>query len=274
MAYSRFFLMIAASTAIMFGLMYLNTYLPGHVFWSETRVYMALLMGAAMAVVMLAFMQDMYGNTKLNLAIFAGAIALFAVSLWLVRSQATVQDRAYMRAMIPHHSIAIMTSDRAEISDPRVRRLADDIIFAQDKEIAEMRYLVAQISDRGDAEAQAGPSQAALTSAPEALASEVLSRVDPEFLEPHDIAQLFPDGPECRFSYTRDSPPVLVTGNGTALVRISGDLVRLTGGEDGYAADPLDVALRPAGSGDLHDLTIRAAPEYEAGFRGRYTCTT
>ena len=135
MAYSRFFLMIAVSTVLMFGLMYLNTYLISHIFWSETRAYMAIVMGAVMAFVMLAFMLGMYKNRTLNIAIFAGSIIVLAGALWLVRSQVTVQDRAYMRAMIPHHSIAIMTSTRAEITDPRVRTLADDIIYAQDKEI-------------------------------------------------------------------------------------------------------------------------------------------
>ncbi|MFU1682869.1 DUF305 domain-containing protein [Phaeobacter piscinae] len=151
MAYSRFFLMIAVSTILMLGLMYLNTFLTGHVFWSETRAYMAVVMGAAMAFVMLAFMLGMYENRTLNIAIFAGSIVVFAGALWLVRSQETVQDRSYMRAMIPHHSIAIMTSSRAEITDPRVRALADDIIYAQDKEIAEMRYLIADISANGEA---------------------------------------------------------------------------------------------------------------------------
>ena len=142
--------MIATSTVVMFILMYLNTYLLSHVFWSETRAYMALLMGATMAIIMLAFMLSMYSNKSINTAIFAGAALAFAGSLWLVRSQVTVGDTSYMRAMIPHHSIAIMTSSRAEISDPRVRKLADEIVYAQDKEIAEMRYLINEIenSDR------------------------------------------------------------------------------------------------------------------------------
>ena len=140
MSYWRFAAMIATSTVVMFGLMYLNTYLLTHVFWSETRAYMALLMGATMAIIMLAFMLSMYSSKTVNAAIFSGAVVVFAASLWLVRSQVTVGDTSYMRAMIPHHSIAIMTSSRADISDPRVRKLADEIIYAQDKEIAEMRY--------------------------------------------------------------------------------------------------------------------------------------
>ncbi|WP_296597635.1 DUF305 domain-containing protein [Phenylobacterium sp.] len=138
MSYVRFAAMIATSTLVMFGLMYLNTYALEHVRFSETRAYMALLMGAAMTVVMLAFMFGMYANKRLNIAILAAAAVVFCGSLWLVRSQQTVGDVAYMKAMIPHHSIAIMTSERAHIKDPEVRRLADGIIDAQVREIVEM----------------------------------------------------------------------------------------------------------------------------------------
>ncbi|MFN3573293.1 DUF305 domain-containing protein [Phenylobacterium sp.] len=145
MSYKRFFAMIATSTVVMFGLMYLNTYRLEHVLFSETRVYMAILMGATMAVIMLGFMLGMYKNRAANIAIFAGAAVVFAGSLFLVRSQATVSQVSYMRAMIPHHSIAIMTSERAQITDPRVRKLADEIIAAQRREIAEMKYLIAEL---------------------------------------------------------------------------------------------------------------------------------
>ncbi|WP_293414220.1 DUF305 domain-containing protein [Phenylobacterium sp.] len=145
MSYKRFFAMIATSTVVMFGLMYLNTYRLEHVLFSETRVYMAILMGATMAVIMLGFMLGMYKNRAANIAIFAGAAVVFAGSLFLVRSQATVSQVSYMRAMVPHHSIAIMTSERAQITDPRVRKLADEIIAAQRREIAEMKYLIAEL---------------------------------------------------------------------------------------------------------------------------------
>src|SRR3546814_16923565 len=115
MSYIRFGLMILTSTVVMFILMYLNTYAWEHVFFSETRIYMAVLMGATMAVIMLGYMLGMYANKQLNIAIFAGAVVVFALSLWLVRSQATVSGPSYMRALIPHHSIAIMTSARAQI---------------------------------------------------------------------------------------------------------------------------------------------------------------
>jgi len=144
-AYARFAAMIGTSTLVMYGLMYLNTYALDHVYFSETRAYMALLMGAAMAIVMLGFMWRMYASRAANLVILAGAAAVFAVSLWLVRSQATVDQVSWMRAMIPHHSIAILTSERATLADPRVRALASGIIQTQREEIAEMQELIAEL---------------------------------------------------------------------------------------------------------------------------------
>jgi uncharacterized protein (DUF305 family) len=109
---------------------------------------MALLMGATMAMVMLVFMWGMYKSRAANIGILVGGAVVFAVSLWLVRSQETVADVSYMEAMIPHHSIAIMTSERAHIRDPRVRKLADGIIEAQVREIGEMKNLIANLEKK------------------------------------------------------------------------------------------------------------------------------
>jgi uncharacterized protein (DUF305 family) len=103
---------------------------------------MALVMGATMAAIMLGFMLKMYTNRLMNIAIVAASAVIFSVALWLVRSQVTVRDVSYMKAMIPHHSIAILTSERARIIDPRVRKLADQIIETQRQEIAEMKELI------------------------------------------------------------------------------------------------------------------------------------
>jgi len=145
MSYGCFAAMIVTSTAVMFGLMYLNTYALDHVTYSQTRTWMALLMGAVMAIIMTGFMWSMYKNKTANAAIVAGSVVVFAASLWLVRSQDTVYDVSYMKAMIPHHSIAIMTSERAHIRDPRVRKLADGIIEAQVREIEQMKSLIADL---------------------------------------------------------------------------------------------------------------------------------
>ncbi|KIN69932.1 DUF305 domain containing protein [Sulfitobacter noctilucae] len=157
--YGRFFAMIGTSTVVMYGLMYLNTYALDHVFFSQTRMWMALYMGGMMAIIMLAFMLGMYSNKKANIAIFAGAAIAFAAGLFLVRSQDTVGDVAWMKAMIPHHSIAILTSERANISDPRVQELATTIIEAQRGEIAEMKRYIADIEANGDAPAGTARNQ-------------------------------------------------------------------------------------------------------------------
>ena len=159
--YALFAAMIATSMVVMFGLMYLNTYAFSHVRWSETRFYMTFIMGAAMAVIMLSFMRGMYTNSRTNLAIYLGSLVVFLLALYLVRSQTTVQDSSYMSAMIPHHSIAILTSERAHIRDLRVRELADGIIEAQRREIKEMNWLLEDIRANGEAttpaEAEARP---------------------------------------------------------------------------------------------------------------------
>ena len=124
---------------------------------------MTFVMGATIAIVMLAFMLGMYKNKTVNLAIFAGSAIIFAASLWLVRSQTTVEDESWMRAMIPHHSIAILTSERAGINDVRVQELANEIIKAQRREIKEMEWLLEDIEQNGEAlteeaaEARPGP---------------------------------------------------------------------------------------------------------------------
>lgn len=107
-----------------------------------------LVMGASMSIVMLLYMLSMYKKTAVNLAIIAGSILPFAASLWLVRSQATVDDIDYLKAMIPHHSIAILTSERFQVSDPRVRKLADESIEAQEREIAQMKFLIVDLERR------------------------------------------------------------------------------------------------------------------------------
>ena len=143
--YRNFVLMIGTSAVLMFLLTYANTYELAHVRFSWTRVFMVMVMTGAMALVMLFFMRHMYRDRRANRGIVVAALALIAAGLGLVRSQATVGDVAWMRAMIPHHSIAILTSERARIRDPRVRQLADGIIRTQKREIAEMDRLIADL---------------------------------------------------------------------------------------------------------------------------------
>lgn len=148
--WTTFFAMIATSIVTMFVLKYSNVYQADHVFFSQTRMWMALMMGMAMIVIMLGFMWGMYESLRTKAIVMIAAILGFAVFLFLARSQSTVDDASWMEAMIPHHSIAVLTSSRAEISDPRVRKLADDIIKAQVKEIEQMKILLADIEANGE----------------------------------------------------------------------------------------------------------------------------
>src|SRR5699024_5073860 len=120
--YRRFGLMIATSTVIMYFLMHFNIFDISHFTFSQMRIYMSIMMGSVMAIIMLLFMWKMYKNKKANYIILSVSVITFGISLGLIRSQATVGDTSWMRAMIPHHSTAIMTSDRANLTDPRVKK--------------------------------------------------------------------------------------------------------------------------------------------------------
>lgn len=146
--YTKFILMLAASFLAMYITMYLNTYQIDHVYFSLTRFYMSCLGIAAMAIIMFVAMRKMYQNKKKNIAIVLGSIILFTSAVGLVRAQAPIiGDVLWMKAMIPHHSIAILTSKRADIKDPEVKKLAEDIIKAQEKEIAEMKAMIKRLEN-------------------------------------------------------------------------------------------------------------------------------
>ena len=144
MTHARFLATIAVSTVAMFAVMYLNTWNLSHVRFSQTRAW-TLYMGGGMAIVMLVAMWGMFANRRANVAALAGAAVVLGLGVAMVRSQATVDQVSWMKAMIPHHSIAILTSTRARITDPRVRALADGIIETQRREIAEMEALIGEL---------------------------------------------------------------------------------------------------------------------------------
>ncbi|WP_282113426.1 DUF305 domain-containing protein [Maribacter stanieri] len=147
--YTKFVLMLVASFVAMYITMYLNTYAIDHVYFSLTRFYMSCLGISTMAIIMFVAMRNMYKNKKKNVAIVAGSVLLFVGALGLVRTQAPiVGDILWMKAMIPHHSIAILTSERADIKDPEVKKLANDIIKAQEREIEEMKAMIQRLENQ------------------------------------------------------------------------------------------------------------------------------
>jgi peptidoglycan/LPS O-acetylase OafA/YrhL len=146
--YTKFVIMLLASFIAMYITMYLNTYTIDHVYFSLTRFYMSCLGISTMAIIMFVAMRNMYKNKKKNTAIVLGSIILFTGALTLVRLQKPiVGDLLWMKAMIPHHSIAILTSERADIKDPEVKQLAEDIIKAQKREIKEMKQMIKRLQN-------------------------------------------------------------------------------------------------------------------------------
>lgn len=148
-SYTRFAAMIATSTLIMFFLMYQLVYEADHLTFSLNRLIATLVMAAVMTVVMLGFMWSMYEGKGVKIAILAGAALLGAALLVVNRAQSLIDDTRFMKAMIPHHSIAINNARKADIRDPRVRKLADEIIASQVREIREMKLLIADIERDG-----------------------------------------------------------------------------------------------------------------------------
>ena len=284
MSYLRFGGMILTSTLVMFILMYLNTYAFEHIFFSETRAYMAVLMGATMAVIMIAFMLGMYKNTALNLAIFAVAVFIFALTLWLVRSQITVSGPSYMRAMIPHHSIAVMTSERANIHDARVRKLADEIIAAQRKEIAEMRYLIADVSSGNVVQNIYEDPPARIGTVEDARKNVLIAKLDPAPLVRSEVETAVGQGRYCRFNRSPETDPILWTeasGN-NGVMKLNGVLIPMksanqsTNTQRSYSSDGITVSVRILGDdSDWRsdaELTFALENGPATGYRGFFTC--
>ncbi|MBO9681647.1 MAG: hypothetical protein J7502_03055 [Flavisolibacter sp.] len=123
MTYRKFIVMMVLSFLIMYTVMFLNMGSSTHYHTSATRIYMAILMVAPMAVVMMLMMGKMYPDKKLNTAIILTGIVVFILALAGLRTQIPVGNVQYMKTMIPHHSSAIMVSKHADIKDPEVKKV-------------------------------------------------------------------------------------------------------------------------------------------------------
>nr|WP_242927076.1 DUF305 domain-containing protein [Pontibacter vulgaris] len=145
--YTTFILMLICSAISMYITMYFNTYEFNHIYFSWTRMYMTFIGISGMAIIMFLFMKKMYNNRMKNAAIVIGSLLLMSISTYLVRRQIPIDEVKWMRAMIPHHSIAILTSKRADLKDPEVKKLAEEIIKAQEREIAEMKKMIERLEN-------------------------------------------------------------------------------------------------------------------------------
>ena len=275
MSYARFALMILVSTLGMFGMMYLNTYALGHVFFSQTRAWMAVMMGAFMAFIMLAFMASMYPSRRVNLAILGSSIVVFVAALGLVRSQITVDGLGYMRAMIPHHSIAIMTSRRAGIEDARVAALAQGIVDAQNREIAEMRALVARLETGERATSIYRDPEPRPGSLADALGQVLLTTLHPAPMSAPELAQVIDTAESCAFRRTADEDPVLVAAadGSRAVAKVNNILLDLSPRDGGFGVAGMTLTL--ATVDDLRadsELVVRLDPGPEVAYRGFWSC--
>ncbi|WP_175460243.1 DUF305 domain-containing protein [Arthrobacter subterraneus] len=166
--YLRFGAMILTAMVVMYFVMFIGSWEWSHIRFSESRVFMALAMGGTMGLIMLAWMLNMYKNTKANVSVVVVSLLLLGGGAFLDRSQTTVQDQDFMSAMIPHHSLAITRSERSELADVRVCELAVEISEAQRREIFEMDWLIDDIERNGVA----------------ATAQEAADRPVPDYEEP------------------------------------------------------------------------------------------
>jgi len=145
--YLKFALMMVCSFVFMYAAMFFNVNELDHIYISESRTFMAFYMVAPMAVIMLLFMLGMYTNKKINTLIIVGGIVVGLGAVFLLRTQTTVKDVQYMKAMIPHHSIAILVSENATFEDPETAKLAKEIIEAQKREIAQMEQIISRLKE-------------------------------------------------------------------------------------------------------------------------------
>ncbi|MCK0166177.1 DUF305 domain-containing protein [Jannaschia sp. S6380] len=284
--YANLLAMVTTSTVVMYFFMYWNIYRWSDFWLSETRAYMSMLMFGTMLAIMLSFMIFMYKTKWLNLTLYAASLLFFAVGLWLVRSQITVQDESWMKSMIPHHSIAIMVSERATITDPRARKLADEIIAAQEKEIAEMDYLIRYIRDNGEVGGEypngetAGPTPVAASVA-EALSRPALAGVDVGGMTDEEVAQVVPDA-ACAFRFSEGQQTVVAVNTaGEGVMKITGQLVPVSLVEGDLTRSPvlgaegvrLSVVPQDDGAGSDLIFDLETDPALRAGYGGVYICT-
>jgi hypothetical protein len=219
-----------------------------------------------------------------------GAALAFALTTWLVRSQVTVSGTDYMEAMIPHHSIAILTSERAGIQDPRVRKLADEIIEAQRKEIAAMKYLIRALTREGVQPARKPEPPPEEMPASEAVRTADLAKTDLEPITDAGLRRMLGSGQVCRFAYAPDGPPIAAAtapgaGASRGVIKLHGRLVPMnvryqTLVGDGFELSSEDLRVTAAayeGTAESEareaDARLQIGNDLEVGYGGFYECT-
>ena len=147
-SYKKLAINLSISFVVMYAVMFLNVDQFDHVMLSFTRTYMTILMIAPMSIIMILMMGSMFKNKKLNAIIISTAVVVFIGVLTLLRTQTPIKDVQYMKAMIPHHSSAIMVSQEATFEDPETKQLALEILEAQKREIAQMKKILYRLQNK------------------------------------------------------------------------------------------------------------------------------
>lgn len=142
--YLSLLISVGVSYVVMFAVMYSMAYRREHVYFNLSNVWMTGLMAGSMLPVMLATMARMFPNKKLNTIIWVSAALVLGLFWGMLRTEAGVGDRQFMRAMIPHHSAAIQMCKESSLTDPRVKKICEEIVTSQEKEIAQMKALLAE----------------------------------------------------------------------------------------------------------------------------------
>lgn len=140
--YGKLFLALGVSLIVMYLLTMAFVDEWDHYHLNLSNLYMAILMVAPMGLIMLFVMRSMFPDSRLNLVLIVGFVALFFLAFWLGRTQAFVGNDQFLRAMIPHHSRAILVCENASITDPEIQQLCQQIVETQKEEIGIMNQML------------------------------------------------------------------------------------------------------------------------------------
>lgn len=133
---------LGLSLLIMYVAMFAMIWSFGEFVQNVNFLYMALIMWAPMAIVMMLTMKSMYQDGRLNIILYAVFALTLVLSFAAIRAQSLVGDRQFLRSMIPHHSGAILMCERSTIRDPEIQQLCREIIASQKAEIDQMKTLL------------------------------------------------------------------------------------------------------------------------------------
>ena len=131
------------SGAIMYLVMFVMIDSLSSFYNNLNMLYMTLMMVAPMVMLMVLAMSHMFPSKAANTALLLGATVAFFGSFWLIRSQTTIGDTAFLRSMIPHHSGAILMCGEAKLTNPEIVKLCEGIIKSQREEIDQMKRMLA-----------------------------------------------------------------------------------------------------------------------------------